>query len=197
MPRALVSVTDKSGLEKLLPLATLGWEFISTGGTAKALRAVGIEVTPIEQVTGFPEMLDGRVKTLHPNIFGGILAARAIPAHLAALVEHHIDLIDLVVVNLYDFKNKPDIEEIDIGGPSLIRAASKNGISTIPVIDPTDYEWVVASLTVTGAISEDQRERLVIKVFAATSDYDRMITKWMRQKKASGQRFLTPQVKHG
>lgn len=194
--RVLVSVTDKSGLKKLRPLVEYGWQFISTGGTAAALRDVGIPVTPVEEITGFPEMLDGRVKTLHPHIFGGILAVRDNAKHMAAILERHIEQIDLVVVNLYNFEKKPDIEEIDIGGPSLIRAAAKNARFTIPVIDPNDYDDVVFLLTSTGQISEFKREELAIKVLERTAAYDTMICKWMKERRNSGGRFLTPGQPH-
>ena len=193
--RGLFSVTNKTGLEKFARLATAGWEIISTGGTAKTLGEASIPVTPIEQVTGFPEMLDGRLKTIHPNVFGGILAIRDNLGHMEIITKHGIKPIDLIVVNLYDFLGKPDIEQIDIGGPSLIRAAAKNGISTIPLVDPNDYDWVIDELVRTGDISEDKHEHLVMKVFECTTSYDKQISEWMRQEREAGRRFLRPAAK--
>ena len=188
--RILISVTDKTGLEQFKRLTDLGWNVISTGGTKTALEKFGIPVTAIEDVTGFPEMMDGRVKTLHPLIFGGILARRDNVSHMAAALEHHIEMIDIVVVNLYDFNGKPDIEQIDIGGPSLIRAAAKNGISTIPIIDPNDYEWLIAEIATSTFIQENWREQLVRKVFRHTGAYDNAIAEWMDAQMKEGKHFL-------
>jgi phosphoribosylaminoimidazolecarboxamide formyltransferase/IMP cyclohydrolase len=188
----LISVTDKTGIEKFGRLAEDGWQIISTGGTAKALLAANIPVTQMEKVTGFPEMLDGRVKTLHPIIFGGILAVHDNKEHQRAISEHGILPIKIAVVNLYNFANKPGIEEIDIGGPSILRAAAKNGRSVIPVIDPVDYNGVINSVIKTGDVSETEHERLAIKVFAHTAEYDRMIVEWMREKHEAKRPFLTP-----
>ena len=125
--RALVSVSDKTGVEELCrELIELGVEIVSTGGTAKRLEDAGITVRTIDDLTGFPEMMDGRVKTLHPLVHGGILAVRSKPEHMASVKEHGIELIDLVVVNLYPFESKPGIENIDIGGPAMVRSAAKN-----------------------------------------------------------------------
>ena len=153
MPRALISVSDKRGVVAFAQgLAQLGWEIISTGGTAAALRAAGVPVTPVDEVTGFPELLDGRVKTLHPAIHGALLARRDLPEHLAALDEHGIAPIDLVAVNLYPFQMtvaQPGVafadavENIDIGGPSMLRSAAKNHEFVLPVVDPTDYPQVL------------------------------------------------------
>lgn len=154
--RALVSVSNKEGLVPFVKaLVELGIEVISTGGTKKTLEEAGIPVIGIEEVTGFPEILDGRVKTLHPKIHGGLLSVRDNDAHVKQLAEHHITPIDLVVVNLYPFKQtigKPDvtfaeaIENIDIGGPSMLRAAAKNHAYVTVVVDPNDYDKVLAEL---------------------------------------------------
>ncbi|HEY6508778.1 MAG TPA: hypothetical protein VIY56_12250, partial [Vicinamibacterales bacterium] len=156
MLRALVSVSDKSGLvEFARGLGRRGVELVSTGGTATALRSAGLPVVGVSDVTGFPEMMDGRVKTLHPNVHGGILARRADPAHMAAAREHGIGLIDLVIVNLYPFATAAAnpatpfdrlVEEIDIGGPSLVRGAAKNFADVMVVVDPADYPAVLDEL---------------------------------------------------
>ncbi len=156
MPRALLSVSDKSGLvEFARALATRGFDLVSTGGTARALQQAGLAVVGISDVTGFPEMMDGRVKTLHPRVHGGILARRGRPEDLASAAEHQITLIDLVVVNLYPFvkaASNPEtpfeglIEEIDIGGPSLVRAAAKNFRDVLVVVSPEDYAAVLEQL---------------------------------------------------
>ena len=172
-PRALLSVSDKRGIVELArELVALGWEIVSTGGTAEALRQGGVAVIPIEQVTGFPEMMDGRVKTLHPKVHGGLLARRAHPGDRAALAEHGITPIDLVVVNLYPFREtvaKPGvsfeqaIEQIDIGGPSMLRSAAKNHADVVVVVDPDDYPVVIAALKqgeLTPGASPGNKERL-------------------------------------
>ena len=186
--RALLSVSDKRGIVELArELVALGWEIVSTGGTAEALRQAGISVIPIEQVTGFPEMMDGRVKTLHPKVHGGLLARRAHPGDRAALAEHGITPIDLVVVNLYPFREtvaKPGvnfeqaIEQIDIGGPSMLRSAAKNHQDVFVVVDPDDYSRVVAALKgegLTPGTSPGLRRELAAKVFAHTAAYDAAI----------------------
>ena len=186
--RALLSVSDKRGIVELArELVALGWEIVSTGGTAEALRQAGIPVIPIEQVTGFPEMMDGRVKTLHPKVHGGLLARRAHPGDRAALAEHGITPIDLVVVNLYPFREtvaKPGvtfeqaIEQIDIGGPSMLRSAAKNHQDVFVVVDPDDYSRVVAALKgegLTPGTSPGLRRELATKVFAHTAAYDAAI----------------------
>jgi phosphoribosylaminoimidazolecarboxamide formyltransferase/IMP cyclohydrolase len=152
--RALLSVSDKRGLVAFARgLCTLGWEIVSTGGTAEALRKEQVPVIAIEQVTGFPEMMDGRVKTLHPKVHGGLLARRAHPGDRAALAQHDITPIDLVAVNLYPFQEtaaRPGvadhevIEQIDIGGPSMLRSAAKNHGDVVVIVDPADYETVLA-----------------------------------------------------
>jgi len=182
--RALLSVSDKRGVVELARgLVTLGWEIVSTGGTAEVLRRERIPVTPIEQVTGFPEMMDGRVKTLHPKVHGGLLARRSHSGDTAALAAHGITPIDLVAVNLYPFREtvaRPEvtdaeaIEQIDIGGPSMLRSAAKNHESVIVVVEPDDYEAVLADLRA-GGVSAARRRDLAAKVFAHTAAYDAAI----------------------
>jgi phosphoribosylaminoimidazolecarboxamide formyltransferase/IMP cyclohydrolase len=184
VPRALLSVSDKRGIVDLArALAGLGWELVSTGGTADALRAAGLTVLPIDQVTGFPEMMDGRVKTLHPKVHGGLLARRDHPGDRAALAQHGITPIDLVAVNLYPFRAtvaRPEttfeqaIEQIDIGGPSMLRSAAKNHHDVFVVVDPADYPAVIAALQRGGAHA-DLRRALATKVFAHTAAYDAAI----------------------
>ncbi len=181
---ALISVSDKTGLASFARgLADLGFHVLSTGGTARALQAEGIAVTQVSDVTGFPEMLDGRVKTLHPRIHGGILARRDSPGHLASLDEHGIPLIDVVVVNLYPFaKAAADpstdvaglIEQIDIGGPGMVRAAAKNFRDVLVVVDPADYPRVLDALG-GGRVPQALRFELARKAFAHTGAYDQMI----------------------
>lgn len=185
--RILVSVYDKSDLRMWERLAHDGWEFVSTGGTAIALKTAGIPCIDVAEVTGFPEMLDGRVKTLHPDIFGGILALRNKQAHLEALAKHLIDFIDVVVVNFYPFAQKPSIEEIDVGGPALARAAAKNGQYVAVVTDPADYPNVIGQLWRTKTIDVATRERLAEKVFRLTGEYDKSIANWMAEKRAKGE----------
>jgi phosphoribosylaminoimidazolecarboxamide formyltransferase / IMP cyclohydrolase len=185
--RALISVTDKTGITDFArDLTALGIELISTGGTAKALREAGLAVRDVSEVTGFPEMLDGRVKTMHPNITGAILAMRAKPAHMASLAEHGIATIDMVIVNLYAFEKvaaNPDapiaelIENIDIGGPTMIRSAAKNYQDVAIVVSPSDYPALAAELQSTGgSLSPQTHWRLAQQAFRATADYDRAIS---------------------
>jgi len=186
--RALLSVSDKTGLAELgRALARHGVELISTGGTAKALREAGLEVRDIADLTGFPEMMDGRVKTLHPKVHGGLLAVRDDPAHAAAMAEHGIGAIDLVVVNLYPFaetvakgaERAEIIENIDIGGPSMVRSAAKNHHYVAIVTDPGDYGELIAALDGNGSMTSlELRKRLAAKAFAATAAYDSMIAQW-------------------
>jgi len=186
--RALLSVSDKAGLVELgQALARHGVELVSTGGTAGALREAGLEVRDISDLTGFPEMMDGRVKTLHPKVHGGLLAVRDDPAHAAAMTEHAIGAIDLVVVNLYPFAETVAkgagrdeiIENIDIGGPSMVRSAAKNHFYVTIVTDPADYGELIAALDGDdGMTSLDFRRRLAAKAFAATAAYDSMIASW-------------------
>lgn len=197
--RILISVTDKTGIEKFKALLDLGlgWEIISTGGTAKALQEAGIPCTLIEKVTDFPEMLDGRLKTLHPKIFGGILADRSKPEHMEKLTEHCIGTIDIVVVNLYAFNEKPGIENIDIGGPSLLRAAAKNHASVTVVVDPADYDEIIAEIITNGNTSLKTRWNLARKVFAHTAEYDNLIVQWMWSESFHVSPPETPTVSHG
>ena len=180
--RALLSVSDKAGIVDLArALAAQGCELVSTGGTATALRDAGLTVRDVADLTGFPEMMDGRVKTLHPAVHGGLLAVRDDPAHAAAMVEHGIGAIDLVVVNLYPFEatvargasRDEVIENIDIGGPAMIRSAAKNHAHVAVVTDPTDYPLVAG-----GGTSLDDRRMLASKAYAATAAYDAMIASW-------------------
>jgi phosphoribosylaminoimidazolecarboxamide formyltransferase / IMP cyclohydrolase len=187
MPRALLSVSDKTGLlDFARGLQGLGWELISTGGTARALREAGITVQDVSDVTQFPEMLDGRVKTLHPAIHGGLLARRDVPEHMTAIADHGITPIDLVAVNLYPFVETasrkgvtPDdvIEQIDIGGPSMLRSAAKNFAAVATVVDPADYALVLARLTSKNDDAEFRRS-LAAKVFEYTAAYDAAIAAW-------------------
>ncbi|MCB2087793.1 MAG: bifunctional phosphoribosylaminoimidazolecarboxamide formyltransferase/IMP cyclohydrolase, partial [Sphingomonadaceae bacterium] len=186
--RALLSVSDKAGLVELgQALAARGVELLSTGGTAKALREAGLNVKDVSDHTGFPEMMDGRVKTLHPMIHGGLLAVRDNPEHAAAMEEHAIGAIDLVVVNLYPFEatvargaeRDEIIENIDIGGPSMVRSAAKNHQFVTIVTDPADYATLVEELeTRDGATSLAFRRQCAAKAYAATAAYDSMISQW-------------------
>ncbi len=180
--RALLSVSDKTGIVDLATtLAGQGVELVSTGGTARALRDAGLTVRDVSDLTGFPEMMDGRVKTLHPMVHGGLLAVRDDAAHAVAMEEHGIGAIDLVVVNLYPFAqtvakgaDRPEvIENIDIGGPSMVRSAAKNHAFVAIVTDPADYAIVAR-----GETTLDERKRLAAKAFAATATYDSMIASW-------------------
>ena len=188
--RALLSVTDKSGLVDFARgLAEMGVALISTGGTAAKLREGGLEVTDVAEVTGFPEMLDGRVKTLHPRIHGGILARRDDPNHRAQLAERHIAPIDLVCVNLYAFEATiakegctfaDAIENIDIGGPCLIRAAAKNQSGVAVVTDTADYGLILEEMKNNGGgISEETRKKLAAKAFRLTNRYDGAIADYL------------------
>jgi phosphoribosylaminoimidazolecarboxamide formyltransferase/IMP cyclohydrolase len=183
--RALLSLSDKSGLESLAAaLAAHGVELVSTGGTAKALRDMGHEVRDVADLTGFPEMMDGRVKTLHPMVHGGLLAVRDNPEHKAAMDAHGIGAIDLVVVNLYPFaqtvakgaSRDEIIENIDIGGPSMVRSAAKNHAFVACLTDPADYPEIIAALGVGTDLA--LRKRLAAKAYAATAAYDVMIANW-------------------
>jgi phosphoribosylaminoimidazolecarboxamide formyltransferase/IMP cyclohydrolase len=187
MPTALLSVSDKTGLVEFAKgLSELGWDLLSTGGTAKALRAAGIKVRDVSDITRFPEMLDGRVKTLHPAVHGGLLARRDLPEHLKALAEQGIEPIDLVAVSLYPFEETaaragatPDqiIEQIDIGGPSMLRSAAKNFAAVTVIVDPADYPRVLAALEAKDD-DLDLRRLLAEKVFARTAAYDAAIAYW-------------------
>ena len=188
--RALLSVSDKTGLTALgQALAKHGVELVSTGGTAKALRDAGLAVSDISDLTGFPEMMDGRVKTLHPKVHGGLLAVRDNDEHVASMEEHAILPIDLVVVNLYPFAQTVAkgaardeiIENIDIGGPSMVRSAAKNHAHVAIVTDPSDYAELIAALDANeGATDYPFRKRLAAKAYSATAAYDAMISQWFQ-----------------
>ncbi len=189
--RALISLTDKSGIEDFArELTELGVEILSTGGTAKKMRDSGISVTDVSEFTGFPEMLDGRVKTLHPLVHGGILYQRDNPEHQKQCAEHGIKPIDIVAVNLYAFEKTvadPDctladaIENIDIGGPTLLRASAKNFRDVTVIVDPADYAQVLSEIRATGNTALKTRFKLAVKVFQLTSSYDTAIARWLEQ----------------
>jgi phosphoribosylaminoimidazolecarboxamide formyltransferase/IMP cyclohydrolase len=192
MPRALLSVSDKTGLVDFArDLDRLGWELISTGGTARALREAGLAARDVSDVTAFPEMLDGRVKTLHPAVHGGLLARRDVAAHMSAIDEHGIAPIDLIAVNLYPFREtaarrgvSPDdvIEQIDIGGPSMLRSAAKNFRAVTAIVDPADYPRVLAAIEAEDD-DLDLRRLLAGKVFAHTAAYDAAIAAWFAEQR--------------
>src|SRR5438552_18074849 len=186
--RALISLSDKSGLDELAAgLARHGAEVVSTGGTAAKLRELGSDVRDISDLTGFPEMMDGRVKTLHPKVHGGLLGVRDNPEHAAAMESHGIAPIDLVVVNLYPFLNTvmsgadrdTIIENIDIGGPSMVRSAAKNHAHVAIVTDPADYAALLTELAAyDGSTTLELRKKLAAKAFALTAAYDSTISQW-------------------
>lgn len=189
MERALISLTDKSGIEGFArELEGLGIEILSTGGTAKKMRDGGIAVMDVADFTGFPEMLDGRVKTLHPKIHGGILAQRQNPEHQKQMAAHGLKPIDLIAVNLYAFdKATADadctvanaIENIDIGGPTMLRAAAKNFQDVTVIVDPADYPVVISEIRAYGNTTLVTRFKLAVKVFQLTSRYDTAIAAWL------------------
>jgi phosphoribosylaminoimidazolecarboxamide formyltransferase / IMP cyclohydrolase len=197
--RALISVSDKSGLAEFAAgLAELGAEIVSTGGTQAALREAGVECRGVEELTGFPEILDGRVKTLHPLVHAGILAVRDDPSHAAALEEHGVLPIDLVCVNLYPFERtvtggadeEEAIEQIDVGGPTMIRAAAKNHAHVAVVVSPSDYEAVLEELRAGGGtLSFETRRRLAGEAFAHTARYDAAIAAWFGQRESGAEPF--------
>ncbi len=187
--RALIGVYDKTGVEGLARgLVGLGWSIASTGGTYAALQKAGVRVDRVEDLTGFPEMLDGRVKTLHPAVHGGILARRDLPSHRQALAAHRIEPIDMVVCNLYPFVAtvtreggvalEQGLENIDIGGPTMLRAAAKNHRDVVVVVDPADYEAVLGQLRADG-VSDEERRRLAWKAFAHVAGYDSAVAEWL------------------
>ena len=179
-PRALLSVYDKTGLLELARgLEELGWELVASGKTAAALAEAAIGHRQVAEVTGAPEMLGGRVKTLHPAIHGGILADRSVPGHLADLERQGIVPIDLVVCNLYPFESEPSIEMIDVGGPTMVRAAAKNFAHVGIVVDPGEYPGVLGELRRSGRLSDDTRRRLAVAAFAHTAAYDAAILRWL------------------
>src|SRR5215207_1236118 len=190
--RALLSVSDKTGLvEFARALRGFGVELLSTGGTAKALRGAGLDVRDVSDVTGFPEMLDGRVKTLHPRIHGGILAVRDNPEHARALAEHEIGPIDMVVVNLYPFEQtvaregvtlEEAVEQIDIGGPAMVRSAAKNFRDVAVVTSPEQYPRILQLMTENGgSLSLKTRSRLALKAFSHTAAYDSAIHRYLAE----------------
>ena len=190
--RALVSVSDKTGLvEFVRGLQDLGWEIVATGGTQKLLESKGLKTIGISEVTGFPEICDGRVKTLHPKVHGGILGRRDIPEHMQTLKENGITTIELVCVNLYPFRQtiakegvtmEDAIENIDIGGPSMVRSAAKNWKDVNIVCDPADYDTVLAELRENGWTSDETRLKLSAKAYTHTAEYDMCIAGYMREK---------------
>jgi phosphoribosylaminoimidazolecarboxamide formyltransferase / IMP cyclohydrolase len=197
--RALISVSDKTGIVELAQgLAELGVEIVSTGGTARALAEAGVRVRAVEDFTGFPEMMDGRVKTLHPRLYAGLLAVRSDSSHLQAAAEHGIEPVDLVCVNLYPFEqtvargdasDAEVVENIDIGGPTMIRAAAKNHAYAAVLTDPADYAPVLAELRESGGrLSIATRERLAAAAFATTARYDAAIARWFAPR-AHGEEF--------
>lgn len=188
--RALISVFDKEGIVELAKeLDKLGVEILSTGGTAKKLKGAGIKVKDVSEYTGFPEMMDGRVKTLHPKIHGGLLCLRGNKSHMAQAKKNNIDMIDMVVVNLYPFKEtvakglsfEETIEMIDIGGPSMIRSAAKNFKDVIVLTDTKDYSWVLDKLKKGKNIGHEERRKLAKKVFEKTASYDSMIADYLER----------------
>ena len=192
--RALLSVSDKTGIVELGKfLSENGVEIISTGGTMKALREAGVPVTYVSDVTGFPEIMDGRVKTLNPKIHGAILAVRSNPEHMEALAEHNITPIDLVVVNLYPFREtiaKPGvteaeaIENIDIGGPAMVRASAKNFKDVVIVTYPRRYAQLMEMLEKDGDIDARTRKELAFEAFSHTAEYDTMISEYLNKQLA-------------
>ncbi len=206
--RALVSVSDKTGLVGFVKgLQSLGWEIIATGGTQKLLEKEGVKTVGISEITGFPEILDGRVKTLHPKVHGGILARRDVPAHMATLAQEGIGTIDLVCVNLYPFRStiakegvtfEEAIENIDIGGPSMVRSAAKNWKDVTIVCDPADYDTVLSEIRENGATTPETRLRLSAKAYTHTAEYDSCIATYMREKAGLNEKlFLEYDLKQG
>ena len=188
--RVLMSVTDKTGVVEFARALSeeFGAQIISTGGTARVIAEAGIPVTPIDEVTQFPEMMDGRVKTLHPAVHGGLLAKRDNPEHMAQAAEHGIEMIDMVVVNLYAFEKTVEsgadfgtcIENIDIGGPSMLRSAAKNFASVAVVTDPASYGSILAEMRANdGATTLATRTQLALRVFQTTNAYDGAIAAWL------------------
>ena len=206
--RALVSVSNKTGLVDFVKgLQAAGWEIIATGGTQKLLEESGVKTIGISEVTGFPEICDGRVKTLHPKVHGGLLARRDEPSHLQALEENGISFIDLVCVNLYPFRETiakegvsmaDAIENIDIGGPSMLRSAAKNYNDVTVVCDPTDYSTILAEINATGNTTLETRLQLSAKAYTHTAQYDACIATYMREKAGLNEKlFLEFDLKQG
>lgn len=179
-PRALVSVADKTGIVELAKsLGANGWEIIASGGTAKHLREADVEVTSVSEITGFPEILDGRVKSTHPKIFGGILADRNNQDHLYELVQQEIEPMEMVVCNFYPFEQMPSVEMIDIGGPAMVRAAAKNYESVWVLVSPSDYPSVLKAWESAGEDHSQMRRSLAHKAFEMTTAYDAAIADWL------------------
>ena len=208
MKRALFSVSDKSGVvEFATRLVELGWEIIATGGTMKMLQDAGLEIINISEITGFPEICDGRVKTLHPKVHGALLGRRDLESHRRQLKENGIEYIDLVCVNLYPFRQtiaKPDvtmddaIENIDIGGPSMLRSAAKNWKSVTVVCDPADYSLVIDEIKANGDTTPETRLKLSAKAYTHTAEYDIMISTYMRKQAGLNEKlFLEYDLKQG
>ncbi|MBQ1693587.1 MAG: bifunctional phosphoribosylaminoimidazolecarboxamide formyltransferase/IMP cyclohydrolase, partial [Bacteroidales bacterium] len=206
--RALVSVSDKTGLVDFVKgLQKFGWEIIATGGTQKLLESNGVKTIGISEVTGFPEICDGRVKTLHPKVHGALLARRDEPSHLKALKDNGIEFIDMVCVNLYPFRQtiaKPDvtmedaIENIDIGGPSMLRSAAKNWKDVTVVCDPSDYDGILAEIGANGNTLPETRLKLSAKAYTHTAEYDSCIATYMRAKAGLNEKlFLEYDLKQG
>jgi phosphoribosylaminoimidazolecarboxamide formyltransferase/IMP cyclohydrolase len=201
---ALISLSDKSGaVDFARALAQLGFRLLSTGGTAKQLAEAGLAVTEVAQVTGFPEMLDGRVKTLHPAIHGGLLARREDPAHMAMIAKHGIAPIEIVAINLYPFAEtvaRPDctladaIENIDIGGPAMLRSAAKNHAAVAVLVDPRDYSRVLEELRTSDRVSDATRFALATKAFAHTAAYDGAISGYLSSFGPDGKRGEFPRI---
>ncbi|CAG0967889.1 partial phosphoribosylaminoimidazolecarboxamide formyltransferase / IMP cyclohydrolase, partial [Burkholderiales bacterium] len=195
--RALISLSDKTGIvEFATELAGYGVEILSTGGTAKLLRDAGLSVKDVSEHTGFPEMLDGRVKTLHPKVHGGLLGMRSNPEHVATMKEHGILPIDMVVVNLYPFEAtvanpactlEDAIENIDIGGPTMLRSAAKNNADVTVVVDPADYRTVLDEMRASGgSVAKETNFRLAVKVYQHTAAYDGAISNWLGARTGEG-----------
>jgi len=195
--RALLSVYDKTGLVEVAQgLADMGWELVASGKTAAALADAGLAVTEVAVYTGAPEMLGGRVKTLHPKVHGGILADRSDPAHRADLEAQGIEPIDLVVCNLYPFSSDPSVELIDVGGPTMVRAAAKNHAHVGVVTNPADYGVVLEELRAAGSLSDDTRRRLARAAFAHSAAYDAAIVAWFDAGGPGGEPQLLPPTIH-
>ncbi|HSI56222.1 MAG TPA: bifunctional phosphoribosylaminoimidazolecarboxamide formyltransferase/IMP cyclohydrolase, partial [Ideonella sp.] len=204
---ALLSVSDKTGIVDLAQaLHQRGVKLLSTGGTAKLLAEAGLPVTEVAEHTGFPEMLDGRVKTLHPTIHGGLLARRDLPAHMASLSQHGIATIDLLVVNLYPFEAtvaqagctlEDAIENIDIGGPAMVRSAAKNWKDVAVLTDASQYAGVLAELEQDGRVSEATRFALSVAAFNRISNYDAAISDYLSSLQADGSRSAFPAQSNG
>src|SRR4030042_1662091 len=191
--RAIISLSDKTGIQELAKgLQDFGVEILSTGGTAKVLRESGLKVMDVSEYTGFPERLDGRVKTLHPKVHGGLLGIRDNPEHSPKMKEHGVQPIDMVVINLYPFEAtvakssctlEDAIENIDIGGPAMLRAAAKNYPYVTVIVDPVDYESILKEMKKSGgAVSKETNFRLAKKVYQLTARYDKAIAEYLEKK---------------